>query len=172
MGLSSTNDKLASLKTAFQVVNKEKDDAISQLKSLQKESENRNDGKMGKKGVEKDDFSDDYFQIQCDRLKKELADAVKDLDVANAEAVDYKARYTSLLKRSDQMSADLETARIDLSSLSGTNASLEEMLQQRSSSIEDALEQARSNRKDLELEINSLREILKDKDVQLNRIKE
>ena len=105
-------------------------------------------------------------------LFRELADAVKDLDVANAEAVDYKARYTSLLKRSDQMSADLETARIDLSSLSGTNASLEEMLQQRSSSIEDALEQARSDRKDLEIEINSLREILKDKDVQLNRTKE
>ena len=75
--LSSTNDKLASLKTAFQVVNKEKDDAISQLKSLQKESENRNNGKMGKKGVEKDDFSDDYFQIQCDRLKKYVKQSCK-----------------------------------------------------------------------------------------------
>ena len=78
---------------------------------------------------------------------RDLADCMASLNVAAAEATDYKARYSSLLDRNNQISEDLDSTKTNLASVMGTNTSLENMVQQLKNSNETALQKASANLK-------------------------
>ena len=94
------------------------------------------------------------------------------LNVAAAEATDYKARYSSLLDRNNQISEDLDSTKTNLASVMGTNTSLENMVQQLKNSNETALQKASANLKSLDEENDRLRTSMKDKDRELRVTRE
>ena len=94
------------------------------------------------------------------------------MNVAAAEAIDFKARYTSLLQRNDQMSKDLDSTKTELASMVGANTSLENMIQQVKHSNESALQKALNNLKGFDEENSRLRASMKDKDNELRLNKE